>query len=177
MIKAIANAICRWCEKTGRVFHITGGPSGKTVYLVRYMPIQSKYFCFYIHRFMRSDADDPHDHPWNFFTYVISGGYKEVFYDKTKPQSYEGYFTDLWTEKVNVRKPGSIAYRKATDVHKVVVDKERDLSEIDQAPFTVCLIGPRIREWGFWNQDGDTFTDWRKYLNITPNDSRTKGSQ
>ena len=78
--KKLALLLCKWCEKTGRVAYITGGPAGKTVYLVRYMPIHSKYLCLYIHRFMRSDADDPHDHPWNFFTYVISGGYKEAFY-------------------------------------------------------------------------------------------------
>lgn len=178
MIKFIANLICSWCEKTGRVFYITGGPAGKTVYLVRYIPFKSKYMCLYIHRFMRSDADDPHDHPWNFFTYVISGGYSEVYYDKT-PQKSRNKFTALWTKRINRRLPGSIAYRRATDVHQVVVDRDYEMSEIQQAPFTLCLIGPRIREWGFWPliNKGNTWIDWRRYLNITPNDPRTKGSE
>ena len=188
MIKAIANAICRWCERTGRVFYITGGPKGTTVYLARFIVFQSKYCCLYIHRFMRSDADDPHDHPWNFFTYVISGGYKEAFYDRSKTiigtdtrLAKEGktYFKDLWDKIINTRLPGSIAYRRATDVHQVILDRDYEMSEIKQAPFTVCLIGPRLREWGFWPLEdrGSCWVDWRTYLNITPNDNRTKGSQ
>ena len=179
LINYLAKKVCNWCEKTGRVFYITGGPAGKTVYLVRYIPFKSKYACLYIHRFMRSDADDPHDHPWNFFTYVISGGYIEKFWNKNKPQVYQNTFVSLWDTEFNIRKPGSIAYRKATDVHQVVVDKERNMDEIDSAPFTICLIGPRIREWGFWpqNEGGNLFVDWRRYLSITPNDPRTKGSE
>lgn len=179
MIKAIANAIANWCERTGRVFYITGGPNGKTVYLVRYIPFKSKYFCFYIHRFMRSDADDPHDHPWNFFTYVISGGYKEAFYDRNKPVAGTDEFQALWSKTINTRLPGSIAYRRSTDVHQVILDKDYEMSEIKDAPFTVCLIGPRLREWGFWPlaNKGKTWIDWRSYLSITPNDPRTKGSE
>jgi hypothetical protein len=178
LINKVAQAICNWCERTGRVFYITGGPNGKTVYLVRYIPFKSKLACLYIHRFMRSDADYPHDHPWNFFTYVISGGYDEVFYNK-KPEIQNGTFAALWTKTINRRLPGSIAYRKATDVHQVVVDRDYEMSEIEQAPFTVCLIGPRLREWGFWPLEGKgtTWIDWRKYLSITPNDPRTKGSE
>ncbi len=182
LINRIALAICDWCERTGRVFHIKGGPNGKTVYLVRYMPIQSKYFCLYIHRFMRSDADDPHDHPWNFFTYVISGGYDEVCYAKVPQQACNKngqYFAALWTKGMKRRERGTIAYRRATDVHQVVVDRNYEMEEIKQAPFTLCLIGPRIREWGFWPLEelGSVWIDWREYLNITPGDSRTKGSE
>lgn len=181
MIKAIANTICRWCERTGRVFYITGGPAGKTVYLVRYIPFKSKYACLYIHRFMRSDADDPHDHPWNFFTYVISGGYTERFYDRTKTvvDGDEKNFMYFYDRTDRQRTPGSIAYRKATDVHQVVLDRNYDMSEINEAPFTFCLIGPRLREWGFWPlaDRGANWVDWRKYLSITPNDPRTKGSE
>jgi len=181
LVNKIALKLCDWCERTGRVFYIKGGPKGETTYLVRYMPIQSKWCCLYIHRFMRSDADDPHDHPWNFFTYVISGGYDEVCYSKVPQKSCnqgEQFFSALWTKYLTRRLPGTIAYRKATDVHQVVIDRNYEMSEIKNAPFTVCLIGPRIREWGFWplENNGTTWIDWRKYLNITPNDSRTKGS-
>lgn len=188
LINKVAQAICNWCERTGRVFYITGGPNGKTVYLVRYIPFKSKLACLYIHRFMRSDADDPHDHPWNFFTYVISGGYKEVFYNRNQAvvgtderPGKEGkkYFSSLWTKTINTRLPGSIAYRRATDVHQVVLEKDYEMSELAQAPFTVCLIGPRLREWGFWplEDSGSAWVDWRSYLSITPNDPRTKGSE
>lgn len=179
LIGFVAQKLCDWCERTGRVFYITGGPKGTTVYLARFIVFQSKYCCLYIHRFMRSDADDPHDHPWNFFTYVISGGYKEAYYDRSKTKILHGAFSALWTKTINTRLPGSIAYRRATDVHQVILERDYEMSEIKQAPFTICLIGPRLREWGFWplEDKGTTWVDWRKYLSITPNDPRTKGSE
>lgn len=192
MIKFLVKMLVKFCEKTGNVYHITGGKN-KDIYLVRYILFKSKYCCIYIHRFLRSDSDTPHDHPWNFFTYVVSGGYKEVFYDKNKPIIKEktrlvgGYMEDheitirsfkaLCTKTVNERKAGSIAYRRATDIHQVVVDKTRKLKDIEQAPLTICLMGPRIREWGFWNKEGTIFTDWRKYLKISPDDPRIVGSE
>jgi hypothetical protein len=143
---------------------------------------------------MRSDADDPHDHPWNFFTYVIDGAYTEFFYDRTKStKTPTGSKWDaFWRVKVNRRDAGSIAFRKATDIHKVVVDKQIDLevdetgpeakAKIEKAPYTICLMGPRVREWGFWQSengqpDGSKFIDWRRYLSIFPGDPRIEGGE
>lgn len=173
LMELLCKALVKFCEARGRVFYIRGGDENDTVYLVRYIVFKSKYGCIYIHRFMRSDNDTPHDHPWNFFTYVISGGYTEVFYDRNKP---ERNLSSLWRRSTNTRTPGSIAYRKATDVHQVVTDKERTMDEIADAPFTICVMGPRIREWGFW-ADSTTWVDWRKYLNISPNDPRIEGAE
>jgi len=188
IIKFVCDQLVKWCIKNNRVYKITGGPAGETVYLVRYIVHKSKFGCIYIHRFMRSDADDPHDHPWNFWTYVVSGGYTEIFYDKTKQVTEAGTRSDgirysifhaLWVEKFNKRKPGSIAYRKATDIHQVVVDKSRNMDEIEEAPYTICLMGPRRRDWGFWLKPlkGTGFLDWREYLSITPEDERIEGSE
>jgi hypothetical protein len=176
---AFVKMLIKRCEKRGDVFYIKGGPAGKTVYLVRYIAFKSRFGCIYIHRFMRSDADDPHDHPWNFFTYVCEGGYKEYFYDREKPQIYKGEFKTMWTRYVNNRAPGSIAFRKATDIHQVVLDRSYEMEEIEQAPLTICLMGPRLREWGFWDLKaaGAIFTDWRKYIGIRADDPRYKGSE
>lgn len=190
LIKKLAIKMSDWCVKNGRRHLITGGPNGETVYLVRDIFFKSKYGCIYIHRFMRSDSDDPHDHPWNFFTYVISGGYTEVYYDIEQPvigptsrtseelnPEYE--FKSFWTPRENKRVAGSLAYRKATDIHQVVVDKPRTMDKIKDAPFTICLMGPRLRHWGFWklNNLGSVWTDWRQYLSISPNDARAEGSE
>lgn len=181
LINKLAKALVRWCEKTDRVYHITGGVNKKTVYLVRYIVFKSNLGCIYIHRFMRSDVDDPHDHPWNFFTYVISGRYMEAFYDRKKHQisKKKDKFLAMWTKRINVRKPGSLAYRRATDIHQVIVDRPYEMSEIELAPFTICIIGPRIRQWGFWSLKlrGTLFTDWRQYLHISPSDPAFKGSE
>lgn len=188
IIEKIAKALIKWCEKRGRVFYITGGADRKTVYLVRYIVWKSHRFgCLYIHRFMRSDADDPHDHPWNFFTYVISGGYNEYYYDKSEPKHNGKKYISFWKEKVNRREPGSLAYRRATDIHKVKVDNEIEMrldelnpkEKLEKAPLTVCLMGPRRRQWGFWKKryKGSRFIDWRDYLGIIVGDSRVEGGE
>lgn len=176
LFNKIAILLARWCIRTNNVHFITGGPKGETVYLIRYIVFKSKYGCIYIHRFMRSDADDPHDHPWNFWTYILNGEYKEYYYDRDRPKINRNRFIDYWTRVVNVRKKGSLAYRKATDVHRVVLDRSYDMKDVHKAPFTICFMGPRRREWGFWISSG-TFVDWRRYLKIKPNDARIEGSE
>lgn len=189
-IKFIADKLVNWCDRTGRTHYIKGDGE-ETTYLVRYIVLKSKYLTIFIHRFMRSDAGHPHDHPWNFLTYIISGSYTEHFYDRAKPKPKAWLqkqvngkavqsgvvFGEYWTETLNVRTAGSIAYRRANDIHQVECDKELTLDEIQDAPYTVCFIGPRIREWGFWVDDV-TFKDWREYLNIrNSNDPRIEGSK
>jgi hypothetical protein len=168
------------------MFKITGEPSQKEdVYLVRYVVFKTRFLSLYIHRFMRSDSSDPHDHPWNFFTYVVSGSYKEHFYDTMKPRERKDYFftaskkrqfTSLWTPKINIRKAGSLAYRRAEDIHWVETDKVRSIWEINEAPLTICLILRRRRRWGFWTSS-HTFVDWRKFLKVRPNDPRIEGAE
>lgn len=186
LIELLIDYLIKRAERTGNVFQITGGKGSTTVYLQRYIAFKSKLFgCVYIHRFLRSDADDPHDHPWNFFTYVISGGYTEHYYDKSKAQYNEhGSITDYWTAKIIRRTPGSLRYRRALDIHKVQVDEEIDYQvgeyapeKLARAPLTICIMGPRVREWGFWSLDGRTFTDWRSYLNIMKGDPRIEGGE
>jgi hypothetical protein len=181
LVNKVALALVAWCDRNNRVYKITGGLNGNEVYLVRYIVFKSKYCCLYIHRFMKSDADDPHDHPWNFFTYVISGGYVEKFYDKEQSQlsTEKQNFSAFWTSQYVIRNPGSLRYRKSTDIHQVIVDKTRTMDELADAPFTVCLMGPRKRNWGFWPLSflGATFIDWRSYLNISPDDVRIAGSE
>ena len=180
MVEKIAKTLMNRCIKKGRVFYITGGNNGDgTVYLIRYIVFKSQYMCLYIHRFMRSDSDDPHDHPWNFFTYVISGGYSEVTYDRNGMDAYNSTNGNMfWHMKVNYRRPGSIAYRRCNDIHQVVVDKARDMGEVEEAPLTVCLMGPRKRQWGFWlnEMNGAGFLDWREYLHI-PVDKVPEGNE
>lgn len=175
MIKFLVKLAIKFCQWRGKEFHIMGN-NNQDVFLVRYILFKSKAFSIYIHRFLHSDADAPHDHPWNFYTYVVENGYQEYFYDLNKPLVESGEFKSLWTMKINHRKPGSLEYRKATDIHRVVLPQQYTLEEINQAPLTICLMFKRQRNWGFWN-NGSYFIDWREYLNIKPNDHRIEGSE
>lgn len=185
MIKWLVMKLIAWCEKTGRVVDIRDrGVNGEikgSLYLRRYMLFYSRFFCIYIHRFLKSDDETHHDHPWNFLTYIVEGSYTEELlkssvYDKFK------VWPVRFKKSQNHREAGSIAYKRATDIHRVIVDKERTEEEIDEAPLTVCFIGPRIREWGFWlpaqtkvSRQDKKWVLWTEFLGIDPSSPEFKG--
>lgn len=138
------------CDKLGRVVYITGASGqGLTIdiYMVRYVIFKNQYFSLYLHRFLRSDRDDMHDHPWNFWTYIISG----VYYEYT-PKGVN-YRSTLFNRLVR---------RQATDLHKVVLARHYSLKEIREAPFTICLCGKRRKGWGFLKEG--KIIPWKDYL-------------
>jgi hypothetical protein len=155
-----------YCEKHNKIEHITGHGSTET-YLLRYQVVKSRYFNFYIHRVLRSDYDVPHDHPWDFFTYMVDGEYSECRYEK-KNDGSELICT------IEERPKGAYAFRKAADVHKLVVKKNRSVVEKEEAPLTLFITGPHKRTWGFWPGDkkenghyrNTRFLAWKKYLKL-----------
>lgn len=174
-----------WCEKKGRVLYITGKQGPEDVYLIRYFLFRTKYLSCYIHRFLRSDIDDPHDHPFHFLGYVVSGGYKEIRYDNAtaEDQSETTYLLE-WEE---VRMVGKWGWRNAHNtIHKVLVDKPRTLAEKKDAPLTFILRGPYIRDWFFYKMSDEVLTSrlgqlrfgqatpvlWWKYLGLEGPHSR-----
>lgn len=169
LIHSITLKLIDYCERKGKVFVINGKDSNDA-YLIRYLLVQSNLMNVYIHRFLRSDHDVPHDHPWDFLTYVVDGKYVELKFPGWEYQAQ-------WNEGVMVarlRKKGSIAFRKATDIHKVRVDELLLLEDKERAPLTICITGPRRRVWGFWELGQGRFTRWTNYLNIN-DDSKKRG--
>ncbi len=175
MIKLLTKLAIKYCIWRNKVYHINGNNNNE-VFLVRYIFFKSKAFSIYIHRFLHSDADAPHNHPWDFYTYVVENGYQEYFYDISKPIVEKNEFKSFWTMSINLRKPGSLAFRKATDIHRVILPKTYTLEEIEQAPLSICLMLRRKQNWGYW-KNGCFFIDWREYLEIKPDDSRVEGSE
>lgn len=176
LILALTNLLIYFCEKTGRTFNITGTGDDTDVYLIRYYVIQSKYFNFFIHRFLRSDRDDMHDHPWNFGTYVVKGGYREQVPDcdfcTELPNIQQANGHDRI--KINERstKRNQWATRKAEQLHRVVVDQELTYDQKDQATITLCFTGRTRRDWGFVKDGKWIF--WKRYLGL-PDDVKSRG--
>lgn len=173
LLVKLVNKLCKYLEKNGGRYLIpdrgAGGVDKGRTYLVRYILFKSKWMCIYIHRFLVSDLETFHDHPWNFFTFVIQGGYDEY---KIKRKN------GLWIEKRIRRKPMSLAYRKATDIHRVAVDRNYTEEEMESAPLTICVIGPRVREWGFWIGDKvKKWIGWTDFLNIDTSNSDFRGHE
>jgi hypothetical protein len=108
-------------------------------YLERYYPFlknrKSFPFNIFIHKFLKSDPDVPHDHPWSYFTIILSGGYYEWI---PKINSVG----EKWGEYRVWRGPGHFRYCSATSYHRIQLADSI-------TPWTVFIPGKPQRDWGF----------------------------
>lgn len=200
LIERITEYLMAWAEKRGRIFKITGTAGPEDVYLIRYYIIQTRWFNFFIHQFLRSDRDDLHDHPWDFCTYLVRGAYMERKWNQAS-----GLVEETW--RINssyddlLFKENTLVFRKATDQHQVVVKNDLREDQKDFAALTLCFTGPTRREWGFIKERPMTpdeylydeivthgryrgipktlptvreWVYWKKYLGL-PDDAPTRG--
>lgn len=87
--------------------------------------------CLRVHHILRSDGDRHfHDHPMDFKSLVLWGGYVE--HTPNAPP--------------RVCRPGSIVRRRAEDLHY--------LKLLGKSAWTILVTGPFRREWGFQTEDG-----------------------
>ena len=92
-------------------------------------------FNVFIHKFLKSDPDDVHDHPWPYATLILKGGYNEwvpVF-------DHDGKKIN---EVCHWRGPGHFRISSANSYHRI---------ELVQGitPWTMFMPGPQRRVWGF----------------------------
>jgi hypothetical protein len=107
----------------------------------RWVIFGNSKFEIYLHYFSKADEDfHLHDHPWNFFSFILYGGYVEK------------------TEKgFNEKKPFSFSINKAEHKHKIV-------KLLKKKCISIVIAGPRIREWGYQTEDGwMNNIDYRKW--------------
>lgn len=96
----------------------------------------------YLHEILRSDDERAmHDHPWQWTSFIIEGGYIE--------HTPDGRFE---------RKAGDIVVKQATDLHRLVIPE-------GGRAVTLFTTGPIIREWGFACPQG-----WRHWRDFTASD-------
>ena len=105
-----------------------------------------------VHRFWKGDTDSAwHDHPWPWASYILEGGYWEHRPDKKTRKDVR-----TW------RAPGTLALRKATDLHYI------ELNKPDDEVWTLFIMfTPALRKWGFRSFDWKTWTYWETYLENT----------
>lgn len=118
-----------------------------------------------LHYFAQGDDDASlHDHPWNFRTTVVFGGYDEHLPPLDwQPRSELG---PEWMQNIVFRSAGRTIEHEATDLHCV--------GRIKPGTFTLVRTGPRERSWGF-HPPGKKWTPWRTYLGLP--DKRTAAAQ
>ena len=105
-------------------------------------------FNVFLHKFLKSDPDDHHDHPWAYCTLILRGGYWE------------------WTLKFNSKGEkiaeiskwhgaGSFRRARANTYHRIELDPDIEC-------WTLFMPGRKVREWGFLAKN--KWVQWEQYL-------------
>lgn len=119
-------------------------------YLSRWTLFKNDKIKIYFHKFHRSDADDLHDHPWNFISIILWRGYNEVTFKK---DDRGNFLNERLTKRIY---PLSILFRKADHTHRVEL--------INRKPaYTLVFTGKYVRNWGFIVNDMK-WQLWTKYF-------------
>jgi len=115
-------------------------------YLLRFYLVKREWvlgvFTAVLHRFMRSDSpeDGLHDHPFDFVSIILSGGYTE------HSESGKKWYG-----------PGSVLFRRAGRLHRIELVGNEPV-------WTLVIFGPRRRSWGF-KVDG-VWYPWKQWIKI-----------
>lgn len=107
-------------------------------YMDRWWLFRTPWLNARIHKINLSDSDrDLHDHPWDYCTIILRGGYCEVTKDAVR-----------WYGK------GSVLFRKAESLHRLVI--------LDGQPaYTLFIHRHKRRNWGFATAEGWVW--WKRY--------------
>ena len=97
-----------------------------------------QYFPFniFLHKFLKSDLEDLHDHPWPYFTLILKGGYWEHISNGLGDKP-----TRIW------RGPGHFRFSHANSLHRIELNINKN-KEIQNC-WTLFIPGPKLRKWGF----------------------------
>lgn len=105
-------------------------------------------FNVFLHKFLKSDPDDVHDHPWPYATLILKGGYWEwiPIFDSVGRKTGE---IQHW------RSPGHFRTCSANSFHRIELDP-------NITAWTLFMPGPKQREWGFLVKN--KWVQWQEYL-------------
>jgi len=137
----------RWGRHRVIMDRVNGEP-----YLERYYVFlkDRKRFPFniFVHKFLKSDPDDVHDHPWPYATLILKGGY----YEWTPQFDAQG---NKIGEIAKWCKPGSFRFAGARTYHRIELDPEVEC-------WTLFMPGVKQRDWGFLVKN--KWVQWQEYL-------------
>ena len=105
-------------------------------------------FNVFLHKFLKSDIDDLHDHPWPYATLILKGGYWEWLPQFNSAGEKIGEIA-VW------RKPGSFRWASANSYHRIELDP-------DVTCWTLFMPGMKQRDWGFLVKN--IWVQWEQYL-------------
>ena len=105
-------------------------------------------FNVFLHKFLKSDPDDVHDHPWPYATLILKGGYNEWLPQFDNQGRKIGEIA-VW------RGPGHFRVCSANSFHRIELDP-------GITAWTLFMPGAKQREWGFLVKN--VWVQWEQYL-------------
>ena len=140
--------ILRLLDKLGRKRIVMDRESNEP-YLERYylfLKDRHKFpFNIFLHKFLKSDPDDLHDHPWPYFTLILKGGYWEHVH--VFGPEYPNTTKKVW------RGPGHFRFCSAKTYHRIEL-------EPGVTAWTLFVPGPQQRDWGFMTMTSRNPIKW-----------------
>ena len=131
-------ALLNFLERMGRKRIVMDRQSDEP-YLERYylfLKDRDRFpFNVFLHKFLKGDPDDVHDHPWPYATLILKGGYYEWL-----PQ-FDSKGNKI-AEMCVWRGPGSFRICSANSYHRIELDPS-------VTAWTLFMPGPKKRDWGF----------------------------
>lgn len=119
-----------------------------------------------LHNIRQADQDhDLHDHPWDFVSIILRGGYIEEVPKNRLDRAGQG-----GTEYITYE-PGDVNMVSAEDSHRIDLVFDRKLDPLDPGEdgvWTLVFSGNYKRGWGFWSRYSGQFIPWREYVNSKP---------
>lgn len=149
----IAKAIIRLAQRTPytHLFH-----ADNSLYMGRWWLFQTRWLNARVHRIATPDYDRHfHDHPFSFVSIILSGWYIEE-----RPVSVDPCFVPNWDFEASIptmRKCWSIAFRRASDRHKIANVPRGGV-------WTLVFLFPKKQWWGFYTRKGKVF--WKDYESV-----------
>lgn len=102
-----------------------------------------------VHHILRSDVDrELHDHPFDYVSIILRGGYREITPPRTDFERDMGYPVQ------HVYRAPAVLFRRAESAHRLILDRPA---------WTLVLRGPHRREWGF-HVPGRGWVHWREFV-------------
>lgn len=141
--------------------HIYG--SDGSLYMGRFALCENRFFAARLHHIAREDRDrHMHDHPWNFWSVLLQGGYIEARPTSETPVLWENgaeLATLVWR---NAWSWSLFARRRATDRHIII--------HVKPNTWTLFITFKYCNKWGFYTPAGKI--PYREYLGLPPKEAQ-----
>jgi len=133
--------------KSGSAWALWRWTEVNSEYIVRLHVVKTPWFSICLHWILKPDPEpDMHDHPVTFLSLILKGGYTEARIRGDGPLG-DG------DGRLETHRFFNFIRASPDDIHKIVSVKSNTL--------TLCLMGPKTREWGFHTPTGWVY--WKDY--------------